>query len=297
MEIIEIFKKYTDEVSQIYLHQRAVKDTAKNEFERLIQQEKRYEKIYAENPELKGISLSAHNLSFRIAKDNSPYFFGYKESSLEDKKIAVVLSKNKQYQWLLAEAYEAFEDFIEYAYAHAGYTDKNFWPLSDFGNISLSELEEKNFEWFVFRAKEKRGKPQSILSHFRNKFPQLQQIETNNKLNTNLKLAIALVEQLRHHIVHTSGVVSNKEQFIKNVLEKSGLYNNRKFDIQHKEFIETFFGPDDYKNTISLLEIQTNPEIPFDTYIGIFEHLSNYLMAYAHLLTECLNSHNLCRPE
>ncbi|MGZ8181779.1 MAG: hypothetical protein ACXWT1_07470 [Methylobacter sp.] len=292
MEIIEIFKKYTDEVSQIYLHQRAVKDTAKNELKRLIQQEKTYEKIYEENPEeLKEIFLSAHSLSFRIAKDNSPYFFKYKKNSLEDKKIAVILSKNKQYQWLLAEAYEAFEDFIEYAYAHAGYTDKNFWPLNDFGNISLSELEEKNFEWFVFRAKEKRDKPQSILSHFRNKFPLLQQIETNNKLNTNLKLAIALVEQLRHHIVHTSGVVSNKEQFIEKILKKSGLYNNGKFDIQHKEFIEEFFGSGDYKNTIALLEISTNPEIPLSTYLDVFECLSGYLMAYAHLVAECLNIH------
>jgi hypothetical protein len=293
MEIIEIFKKYTDEVSQIYLHQRAVKATAKNEFERLIQQEKAYEKICEENPELKGISLSAHNLSFRIAKDNSPYSFEYKESSLKDEKTAVVLSKNKQYQWLLAEAYEAFKDFIEYAYAYAGYTDKNFWPLSDFGNISLSELEEKDFKWFVFRAKEKRGKPQSILNHFRKKLPLLQQIETNNKLNTNLKLAIALIEQLRHHIVHTSGVVSNKEQFIKNVLEKSGLYNNGKFDVQHKEFIENFFGPDNYKNTIALLEISTNPEIPLNTYIDIFECLSGYLMAYAHLVAECLKTHRI----
>jgi hypothetical protein len=286
MEVAEIFKKYTDKVSQVYLYKRAIKDTAKNEFERLIQ----YEKTCNENPTLKGISLSAHSLFFRSAYDNSPCFFGYKESNLEDKKIAVILHKNKQYQWLLAEAYEAFEDFIEDAYAYAGYTDKNFWPLSDFGNISLSELEEKDFEWFVSQAKEKRGRPQSILNHFRNKFPQLQQIETDNKLNTNLRLAIALIEQLRHHIVHTSGVVSDKKKFVDHVLSKSGLYKKGKTDVLHNEFIETFFGTGDYRNIISLLEIQTNPEIPLDTYIDVFEDISNYLMAYAHLVAEYLNS-------
>lgn len=159
MEIIEIFKKYTDEVSQIYLHQRAVKATAKNESERLIQQEKAYEKICEENPELKGISLSAHNLSFRIAKDNLPYFFGYKESSLEDEKTAVVLSKNKQYQWLLAEAYEAFEDFIEYAYAYAGYTDKNFWLLVTLETSHYLNLRRKILNGLSF------GRKKSVTNH------------------------------------------------------------------------------------------------------------------------------------
>lgn len=284
MNIADIFKSYTDQVSQIYLYQRAVKDNAKKEFEQLVQYEKNYEK----NPALKDVPLSTHNLFFRPARGDTPYFFDHKKSSLEDKKIAVVLHKNKQYHWLLAEAYESFEDFIEAAYAYAGYMDNNFWPMNDFGKISLSEIKGKSFEWFVAQTKEKRDKPQSILNHFRNKFPQLQQVEANNGLKRNLRLVICLIEHLRHVIVHNRGVVSDKEKFIELVLTKSGLYNNGKFDIQHKGFIETFFGSDDYQNTISLLEIRTNPEIPLDIHIDVFENLAGNLLAYAHLIVECL---------
>jgi len=253
----------------------------------LIQHEKNSENIFSKDD-----FISIHNLFFRTAKNNMPYFFGNKKSSLEDMKIAVILHKNKQYHWLLAEAFEAFEDFIEEAYAFAGFKDKNFWPLSDYGNISLSELDEKDFEWFVFQAKKKRDRPQSILNHFRNKLPRLQLIEMDNDFGVNLRLAIVLIEQLRHQIVHVGGTVQDKGEFVEEVLKKSGLYNNGKFDTQHKDFIESFFGSNDFQNTISLLEIQTNPKTGLNTYIDIFEVLGGYLMADALLIAECLGFKN-----
>lgn len=149
---------------------------------------------------------------------------------------------------------------------------------------SESELAEKDFEWFVSLAKNNRH----IRKRFRNKYPLLKRFEIKNKLDINLQLTIDLIEQLRHHIVHTSGVVSNKEDFIKKVLKKSGLLKNGKPNIQHKEFIETFFRAGDYKNTIYLLKIPANQEASVDNYIDIFEPLSDYLMAYAHLIVECL---------
>lgn len=287
MEISHIFKNYTDQVSQIYLYKRAVKESARKEFEGLVQYEAQLNNVAS-----KDVFMSLHNLFFRTAMGETPYFFDFKESSLEDKKIAVILHKNKQYHWLLAEAYEAFEDFIEEAYAFAGYKDKNFWPLNDFGSVSLSELDGKDFEWFVSRAKEKRDKPQSILSHFRDKFPQMQQREASNNLKVNLRLAIVLIENLRHLIVHRKGVALDKEKFIENVLKKSGLYNNGKFDIEHRKFIEKFFGSDAHINTISLLEIPTNPDIPIDTHIDVFELLGGYLLAYALLIARCFEMDN-----
>jgi hypothetical protein len=149
MEIAKIFARYTNAVSQIYLYQSAVKTNAKKELEQIVM----YERSLEEIPELKGVPLSAHNMFFLSAENGKPYFFAYKESSLEDKKKAVVLHKNKQYQWLLAEVYELFEDFIKEADALAGYKDKNFWNLSD------------------TRTEEKRKKLQPILNHFRQASP------------------------------------------------------------------------------------------------------------------------------
>jgi len=46
MDITDIFNRYTEHVSQIYLYQRAVKDNARKEFEQLVLYEKNYEKIH-----------------------------------------------------------------------------------------------------------------------------------------------------------------------------------------------------------------------------------------------------------
>jgi len=228
---------------------------------------------------------------FRAAKDGKHILFAHIKSSLKDMRKAVVLHKNKQYQWLLAEAYEDFKDFIENSYAFAGHIDKNLWPLNDFGRISLTELKEKDFEWFRKRARIKRDVPQSIINRFRDIFPDISRLETENKLGINLRLAVALIESLRHIIVHKSGIVSDKQKFIEDVLKKSGLYNNGKYKDEHKVFIKSFFGARNYKNVVVLLEAGIKPEIPFYIHVNLFEVLSRYLMAYANIILECLQAH------
>jgi len=97
---------------------------------------------------MKEFAHSLHNMAFRSAKDGERIVFGQKKLSVEDHKLSVFLHKNKQYQWLLSEAYEEFEDCLKYLYAYAGSIDINFWPLADYGNISLNELPKKPFKWF-----------------------------------------------------------------------------------------------------------------------------------------------------
>ena len=280
MEIEEIFARYTNAVSQVYLYQSAVKTNAKKELEQLVM----YEKSLEEIPELNGVPLSAHNMFFLSAENGKAHFFAYKESSIEDKKKAVVLHKNKQYQWLLAEVYELFEDFIEEAYALARHKDKNFRNrnLTGNGNISISDMPSKNVEGHLARTEAKREKPHAILNHFRSKLPRISRTEKSNHFDVNLRIAITLVEQLRHIIVHKRGVVSNKEKFIADVFRKLGLSEKGKAARRDREFIESFFGQGEYADTIFLLEIPTNPEIPFEVHIDIFEGLSRYLLAYAH---------------
>lgn len=286
MEIEEIFVKYSNAMSQIYLSQRAVQGSAKKELIELVS----YEKSLDSNTELKELSLSLHNMMFRIAQNGSPYFFSHQKISIDDKKKAIVFHKNKQYQWLLAEAYEIFVDFVEEAYAFAGHINNNFWLLSDYGNISLSDIKSKNFEWFSQQAKKKSKAPESIFNRFREKLPRVKSIEEKNELQVNLRFAIVLIEHLRHIIVHKRGVVSNKELFIENVLKKSALFNCGSRDAEHREFIGSFFGAGEYCNLISILEVQADTGTPLNVHFNIFEMLCNYLMAYAHFLTECLSS-------
>lgn len=282
MEFKTIFEAYSTKMTQIYLYQRAMQELAKKEFQKLYE----YENSLKKKPEMLEMPYSHHNMYFRTARDGTYQFFGSKKSSVKERRLSMVLHKNKQYQWLLAEAYEGFEDYIEDLYACAGFKNNDFWPLHDYGNITLSEIKSKPFEWFQFQAKKKKDRPASIINRFRESIPNLAAVEAKNGLETNLRLAITLVEFLRHIIVHKGGNVSDKDEFIKEVLQKSGLYNNGNYESSHLNLINAFFGDREYENTILLLEIPNNPEIPLDTYINVFEVLSNYLMAYAHLVQE-----------
>lgn len=289
MNIDEIFESYSNKMTQLSLYQRAMKDIAKKELEKLTE----YEKSLEDYPELKERSLSLHNMSFRIAANGEHFFYGHKKISVKDKRLSVSLHKNKQYQWLLSEAYEEFEDCIERLYAFAGFTNNDFWPLKDYGSISLSEIKSKDFTWFEAQAVNKKDAPASIINKFRESFPNIKKIEDKNQLGVNLRLAITLVEFLRHVIVHRGGVVLDKPKFIGRILKKCGLHNNGNVVKEHLQFIESFFCGGDYENTIILLEVSTNPEIPLDTHINILDVLMGYLMAYIHLIYTSLKaSHN-----
>lgn len=289
MDLIKIYDAYSNKMTQIYLYQRAMKEIAKKELEKISE----YEKALEERPELKDYSHSYHKMVFRRATDGNFIFFGRKILSIDDRRLSVVLHKNKQYQWLLSESYEEFEDCLEKLYAFAGYVDNNFWPLKDFGNISLNELADRPFEWFEERASNKKDAPSSIINKFRNTYDCIKNVETDNALGINLFLAITLVEFLRHIIVHRGGVVHDKDKFKERVLKKCGLFNSGRPAEAHTTFIDQFFGTGEYENTIVLLEIKTYPEIPLDTHINVFDVLSGYLMAYIHIIYECLEqSHN-----
>lgn len=286
MKNSEIFDMFADKLAQIILYQRAVKRTAQKELKCLEE----YAASLQDKPDLKHLSFSHDAMHFYDAKTGTARRHGLKVSSIEDRYLSVILHKNKQYQWLIAEAYEEFEDFLERAYAFSGYTDSNFWPMSDFGQISLSELSGKGFDWHLEQARNKRDVPHSILSRFRKHFPDLAEVEVNNALNVNLALVIVLIEYLRHVIVHKGGVVSDRTKFIERVLRKAGLYNNGKYENDHVHLIEFFFGDEEYENTIALLEIKVDTNIPLDITYGKFGQLTGYLMAYAHILSENIES-------
>jgi hypothetical protein len=229
-------------------------------------------------------------MTFYDARTGIIKFYNHKKRSLEDRYLHVLLHKNKQYQWLLAEAYEEFEDYLENIYAYYGGINNAFWPLQDYGNISLSELGNKDYAWYAEQAKKKKDIPHSILNRFRKQFPELMTVEATNKLEINLSLAVTLIEKLRHVIVHKGGKVSSKEAFIKLTTQQSGLYNNGNISRDYVNFINLFFGQNEYENLITLLEIRVQPEIPLDIHVSLFDKLTGYLMAYAFLIYEYINS-------
>ena len=285
MQLDEIIKNFAERLTDIDLYQRAAKDIAKKELEQL----NKYAEQLRNNPSLEGLGFSTHAMYFYDPHTGTARNYGFRKSSVEDRATQVVLQKNKQYCWLLAEAYEEFEDYLESTYAYIGISDNASWLMSDFGNISISELSEKDYEWYLDRAKNKRDVPQSILTRLRFLYPNLVHIETNNKLNVNLKVAIELIAQLRHIIVHKGGIVGDRDAFLESVLKKSGGWNNGKYHPDYKDFVEQFFGDGEYKNVISLLEVRTHPEIPLDIHNDVYGELSGYLIAYAVLIYQSIS--------
>ncbi len=287
MELNEIWNNFAERMAEIELFQYATKATSKNELDSLTE----YSNVVKENPSLKDLPKSVHNMSFYDARTGIIKFYNYKKRSLEDYYLHVLLHKNKQYQWLLSEAYEEFEDYLENVYAYFGYKNNCFWPLKDYGNIFLTDICKKDYDWYVKQAKKKNEKePHSILNRFRNHFPALKDIETKNKINVNLSLAITLIEKLRHIIVHKGGKVSSKDEFIRVTTEQIGLYNNGRIAQEHIDFINLFFGKSEYENLITLLEIRIHPEIPIDIHVCRFGQLIDYLMAYAAIVYDYVAS-------
>ena len=95
------------------------------------------------------------------------------------------------------------------------------WVLEDFGNIKLPEPHDKDFQWHLQTVKRKYSQnPKRLFNKLRNMYPNLRCVEENNSLNTNLQVAIELIANLRHQIVHTRGQVESLEDFSKNILNK-----------------------------------------------------------------------------
>lgn len=223
---------------------------------------------------------------FRNAATGKLIPYGHREKIALEIHNHTLLHKNKQYQWLLVEAYEEFEDFLEKTYAYLGKKDNSAWPLNDFGPTTLPELAKKDFEWHLDRATAKKGGPESILSYFKNKFHSLKSIETNNSIKINMFLAITLISKLRHVIVHKGGTVSDVDTFIKKTLEKTGLYNSGRPSNNHVSFIRQYFGTKEHNNLIVLLEIRDAEHAPIEIYHDVLGGLFGIMMTYALLVTD-----------
>lgn len=279
--INDIFDLYKSKMTQIYLLQRNMQSLSDDRIEDIIKHEESYNNSSGNSPS----TLSFHSMSFRTAHEGKMEVFGTNKSGFIELKKEVWYHENKQYQWLLAESYEAFELYLKQAYAYAGHIDNNFWPAHDYGNISISKIKNQPYEWFEEQAKKKSNAPSSIINQFRSRFSNIQVIEENNYFGINLKLAITLLENLRHIIVHNGGQTGNLGKFIDNTLKKAGLYNNGKPDAKHVGLIKAHFGAKEYENTVLLLPIINEPDgLPFHTSTNIFELTTEKLLAYAHVI-------------
>jgi hypothetical protein len=259
---------------EIELYKRATHETFKSElkeFERQFQLAKE-----ESNDALDFVSIQRG--IFFDAISGKPIAYGRINQSHEDIHKRLWLKKNKQYQWLFVEVYEEFEDFLENIYAYLGYRNIGYWPLEDFGQTTVNELKQKDFQWFRQRVEKKKNIPNSIIQQLENVLPDLKKSRQNNRKGIDLYLLLQLLQKFRHVIVHRGGIIGDRSKFISKVLNDSGLSNNGKPKPEYQELISYYFGSKEEENLIVFLEYQI-PDHPFlhqDILGGLFQIVLSY---------------------
>ena len=286
MEVSEILNLFRNRLVEIQVYRNIVKDLTKEELARLSQQEKQISEMGDEYINF----LSMQSMFFQDLKSGAPIRYGFVESNAEHKRDRVAEQKNRQYGWLLVEAYEEFEDFLERIYAHIGKVDRDAWHLEDFGRIKLSELDNKPYDWYLNTVRRKyKLNHRDILTRIRQLYPELKSVEENNIYNVHVRVAIELIENLRHRIVHTRGIVDDLDQFVTRILKQCGLWNNGNPKPGLRDFIRDYFFYESGTYTVWLIERRAAPpEVLLDVYHDMWDALIEYLISYAYVICNCV---------
>ncbi|HFK8105292.1 TPA: hypothetical protein ACG0I7_005392, partial [Escherichia coli] len=109
---------------------------------------------------------------------------------LEEKIRLCNVLKNKQYQWVITEAYELLEDYIEAIYVYTVCVRNDFWSSSYFGKVEDDDIGKGEVYYKLLKAKSNPSK--KIIKIFRNKIPGFKEIEINNKIGKNYRFNIKL---------------------------------------------------------------------------------------------------------
>lgn len=277
----QILNTFTNKLVEINNYQIFVKESTKRSFQH-------YHNLKESTKEFDiGDIASANRLFTRDIENGELLTLGGKNNTFDDLVQTVELHNNKQYQWLLVEAYEAFEDYIDDLYAYIGWKDNTFWVAKDFGNISIDELEDKDLEWFKSRVQAKQGTPESIYKQFRIKMQTLTMLEKKNSQDIDYKFKIILIAKLRHIIVHNRGIVKNLDKFIETIFNETGISQNGQNAEKYKSNILFYIGTTiDPENIVLLLEREQElaEGFPLMTYHDRLGNLIKELASYSILL-------------
>lgn len=275
MTILEILRNFTAAIADIEVYRNSVESAADREYCHLMQQKE----IVANNGLIGTIAL--HSMSFQDATSGRPIFYGFRNIAVDQAILNLVRHTNRQHQWFLAEAYELFEEFVKHAYAFMGMNDPTRWPLRDFGDIQLDEVQSKDYQWFLEQARAKRDAPLSMLRQFRKVLPRMASVEPDNRYNCDLRVAVTLVGQMRHQIVHAKGVILDKKAFAEKMIRKLG-YSGAGM-APHLEFIEQTLLVSSEDGAIYLMNVPAPDSTPpFRFHYDILNELVRYLLIYAH---------------
>jgi hypothetical protein len=281
MSVNSAFLSFTETMTQISLYQRAVKAQTALELKELIEQKE----ITTARSTLSG-ARSVNRMHFYSALTGELAAFGGSIQTTDQCIQAAITHKNKQYQWLLAEAYEAFDKYLTHSYVFIGMEQFNVWPLSDYGNNRLSDLASMGWNGRLDLIKNKQSKTNHILTQLRKCYPEFARAETINALKINFRTFIVMCQKFRHHIVHDGGYINDQDNLVKKILDEASI-NGRTRETEEL-FIRSYIGQSDGLTVVNLLEVESDATLlmGLGAHYDICDQLLRLLVSYAHLIKE-----------
>ncbi|ODP98199.1 hypothetical protein [Salinivibrio sp. SS2] len=227
-------------MADIALMQRVIKNSFQREFDLLNE----YELKNSPSEIISHDAFGSHDLvSGKLKK------YAFCQTSIAELKKLTLWHKNSQYCWLLVQAYEWFEKFI-------------------FDSHKL-----------ILREQPKTKALNCSLSFFSSTYTRVKEYEKKNASGIHLKIAVLMIEQLRHQIVHAQGCVNDFDDFSEKIISKSGINNDKP---EHRKFFRQFI----LDNKVYLLERPINDGHYPPRYHDTYTHLVSYLIGYAGLIKE-----------
>lgn len=218
---------------------------------------------------------------FNSPSTGDPLSLEGKYFDLEAQLELNTIQRLKVYQWLLVEAYEAIEDFIERAYAYCGLKGMELWERPNnwqYGNSTKIDH---------YLSVKLRGTPYTQLKAFRNGLPHFSQYESKNPNQVNYRVVFVLVEKLRHFIVHNEGYGQDFDKLMSRIRGELPGVNAK----QLKEYVESYFTLHDGRYLIDLLELPVeDPSFPIGAYNDEMLGFFRGIMEYAALIAEGIHA-------
>ncbi len=274
MDIKKIFKEFEQNIHEVAFYADIVQDSyTKYLFE--IEEAKKHHSDMDFYSSKRPVYFDILNKHEKIISDLKV------DKSLEQTSNDIFFHYNKQMQWFLVEAYEMYEKFIDKLYAIMGYLDNNFWNASDFGEIQLHDITNKDENWFFEQTKKKKEKPYSIIKIFEKRF-NLKQYFDKRIPSLNYDFLMQLISEFRHGIVHDKGFLDKTS--LKDKLFKKQVINEKELVKEYDGYINFYYGKDEYENLICLTTVKSNSDFLFE--YNRREILTRHILSYGYLLTQ-----------
>jgi hypothetical protein len=275
-------KSFSDEISLIHYY----KLSNVRSFKRNLQNKLK----------LNGEAYSSSKMHYKDIlnnKDNVP--LGVLSLGNDDLIEHLKLHHNSELRWLLVEAYELYQKYIDEIYAILGLYDKNIWSME---RNKSKEIHKKKYDSIEdIKKLIKEGSNRNIktfdqLIDLRNFIKNLYFFEQKD---SDYFFIIVLISQLRHNIVHNQGLIKQDElkEKIYFYLNKrddslnliSELKDNLNRDDEYSSYISSFFGKNKYKDMICVTNIPMDGSTYDDRFI---DDLICPLISYAKLIHKLL---------